>query len=290
MNYLTGQASYMDVVERELYNGALSGVSLAGEQYFYTNHLSTEAEHRRRDWCGIGTKHKGTPCCPPMFLKLQGALPSFIYATRQKELFVNLYIGSEVSINLDDSPLTIKQTTAYPWEGTVKLELRLPEPANFALKFRVPGWARAFTININGEPSLDFNLIAGYAHLERLWQSGDTIEIQMPMPVERVKADSRVKANQGRVALMRGPIVYCFEGLDNKGHSKNLILLDTETQASFKADLLRGIVVIQGKAQCSDEINGKAGETLTCTAIPFFANNNREPTTMDVWVLDTPGS
>jgi len=284
----TAQAEYFDVLERELYNGALSGVSLAGDSYFYTNPLESGPERRRWSW-------HGCPCCPPMFLKLMGALPSSIYATGADGVYVNLFIGSHADIVQDGLHLTVQQTTAYPWDGAVRLAVKPKTPSHFTVSLRVPDWCHGATFQVNGR-SIQPVLSRGYARIERTWQSGDTVEMVMPLSVRRVKADPRVAADVGRVALMRGPIVYCVEGLDNGGRIGSLVIPSTSgIRTERRPGLLGGVTVLRGDAHI---VRGRttAGAPLgersivpaEFMAVPFYTNTNREPTDLAVWIADQP--
>lgn len=285
MNLLTGDAKYVDVLERELYNGALSGVSLAGNTYFYTNPLSAGADHRRWDWAGPGLGM--TPCCPPMFLKLTSALPGYIYATQGKSVFVNLFVSGKASLKANE--LTIQQSTKYPWDGTVELTVTPAKPAEFPIHLRIPGWAKKPELLVNGKAVGGMTLSKGYAVITRIWNPGDKIALKLPMPVERVKADPKVGANVGRVALTRGPIVYCFEGVDNNDATKAILLLGKDFTATYRPERLGGLVELETNTKVLREIEGELEfEPLTARAIPFFANQNRVPTTMDVWIPDDP--
>ncbi|BCM94173.1 non-reducing end beta-L-arabinofuranosidase [Abditibacteriota bacterium] len=284
MNLATGDAKYVDILERELYNGALSGVSLSGDRYFYTNYLRSGPNHRRWSWL----PEAGTPCCPPMFLKLQGGLPGYIYATDAAGVYVNLYVGSKARIAIGKSQLELGQTTNYPWDGRVKMMVTPQTPSRFTLHLRIPGWVNGASVELNGKPIKSLVIANNYAQLERTWKKGDTVTLHLPMPVERVKADPRVAADVGRVALMRGPIVYCLEGTDNGGPINSLLLpSDAAIQAEHRSDLLGGVTVLKGTAQRLSIHDAEVKALPTqFTAIPFYANSNREPTDMEVWVAD----
>lgn len=289
MNLLTADAKYVDTLERELYNGALSGVSLEGNTYFYTNPLSAGPDHRRWDWAGPGLGM--TPCCPPMFLKLTGALPGYIYATRGEAVYVNLFIGSKASIKT--SGLTLQQSTKYPWDGMVELTLTPAKPAEFPLHLRIPNWAKKPELQINGKATNDrVHVSKGYAVITRTWKPGDKIALKLPMPVERVKADPKVAANKGRVAIMRGPIVYCFEGIDHGGSNQAILLGSGDVfKPAHKPDLLGGVVELETKTTLIRHLDGRTlKEPVTAKAIPFFANQNRAATAMDVWLADDPAA
>ncbi|BDI32798.1 hypothetical protein CCAX7_48490 [Capsulimonas corticalis] len=282
----TGQAEYFDVLERELYNGALCGVSVAGTSYFYTNYLASGPERRRWDW-------DGCPCCPPMFLKLMGALPGGVYATDLDGVYVNLFTGSEAKIAQDGWDVTLRQTTGYPWNGGVRLDLAPKKPARFALSLRVPAWSSEASFRVNGK-SVTPSIVRGYARIERTWRAGDSVEMNLPMPARRLKADPRIAADVGRVALMCGPIVYCLEGLDNGGHVESLVLAPSSViRAEHRPDLLGGVTVLRGDAHvararmtAAHPEGEPAAEAATFTALPFYTNTNREPTHMAVWIAD----
>jgi DUF1680 family protein len=288
MNLLTGDAKYIDVLERELYNGALSGISLEGTSYFYTNFLNAGPDHRRWSWMGGAVNV--TPCCPPMFLKLQGALPGALYATGDKGIYVNLYAGSSAHVDLGETKVELQQKTSYPWDGDVSISVTPEEPTSFPLNLRVPGWAKRFSAEVNGAPVTAI-LNDHYLRIDREWQAGDHVILHLPMPVERMKADPRVKADIGRVALMRGPIVYCLEGIDNGGRVSSLqIPASTPILLEVRADLLGGVTVLRGTAlrlRKGSAAIPQSDET-PFVAIPFYANSNRSPTDMAVWVADEP--
>jgi len=289
MNLATGDGRYIDLLERELFNGALSGIALDGQHYFYENPLTATASHRRWSWAGEGFGM--TPCCPPMFLKLMGGLPGFVYATKDTALYVNLYAGSEAEIHTASLDLHITQTTAYPWDGAVEIDVDPTSASIFTLNLRIPGWAKSSTILINGSPAQGVVMLNQYASITRTWNPGDKVSLTLPMPIERVKADPRVAADVGRAALMRGPVVYCFEGIDNEEGTKAILLgAGDSLQANFEPGLLGGVVGISGR---STLVRNKDGvlrkEPGPIKAIPFFANANREPSSMDVWLADDRG-
>ncbi len=291
MHLLLGDAKYVDELERVLYNGALSGVSVKGNTYFYENPLEAGKERDRWVW------HR-CPCCPPMFLKIMGAMPGYIYAQDEDGVYVNLFVGSRASVQAGGTNVALHQTTRYPWEGTVKIAVDPEEPATFNLNVRIPGWCRSATLKVNGIPMPDVPRVSGYARLRRAWEKGDVVELVMAMPVERVKAHPRVEADIGRVALMRGPIVYCVESIDNKVPVRELALPHaSRLDAEHRPDLLGGVTVIKGQALATEtERWGNALYLLSddipvprpveFTAIPYFANANRGPVEMVVWLRE----
>lgn len=291
MHLAFGEARYIDQLEVALYNGALSGVSLEGNTYFYMNPLEAGKDRARWTW-------HDCPCCPPMFLKLMGGLPGYIYATDADSLYVNLFVSSEARTNVKGSQLVIKQSSGYPWDGNVRITVTPTGPAEFSLMLRMPEWCRAATVKVNGATISNAPRIRGYAQIARNWKQGDIVELNMPMPVQPVKAHPLVEADAGKVALMRGPLVYCVESADN---SRNVRQMAVATRASFSThhdpDLLKGVTVITANAQLldapvwRDSLYSSARdlpvpETVKLTAIPYYANANRGPVDMTVWLTE----
>ena len=287
LNLALGDAKYADELERVLYNGVLPGVSLAGNAYFYENPLTATDKRERWSW-------NACPCCPPMFLKIMGALPGYIYAQDATGITVNLFIGSHATIQLPGTRVKLVQTTEYPWQGKVQLLVNPEAATDFTLRVRVPAWCAAPQIRINGRRQDSPARVRGYATLTRRWQPGDRVELELPMPIQRIKANPAVTADLGRIALQRGPLVYCVEGVDNGGLTAGLVLPATaKLQTAFKADQLNGVMVIQGQAipaaawagglyQADERWGTKP--TVAFTAIPYFANANRGRTWMQVWL------
>ena len=291
LNLATADARYAEELERVLYNGALAGVSLSGDRYFYENPLDS-GPRQRWSW-------HACPCCPPMFLKLMGSLPNLIYAKRADAVYVNLFIGSRATMKVDDVQVELHQTTRYPWEGSVRIAVTPQRPTEFALCLRLPGWCTNPTISLNGQRLDPIETNNGYARLRRAWRAGDVVELSLPMPAQRVKAHLKVAANVGRVALRRGPLVYCVEGHDHGGEVRNFVLPpDSALSAEFRRDALGGVAVIHGQAlalQSKSAPDGsldraqKSDATPTrvpLLAIPYFANANRGPTGMAVWLAE----
>ena len=217
MNLAFADARYADELERVLYNGILSGVSLKGDSYFYENPLEAGKNRTRWAW-------HGCPCCPPMFLKIMGALPGYIYAQDQDGVYVGLFIGSKANLTVNGTRVVVGQTTRYPWDGAVRLSVEPVQEREFTVNVRLPGWCAEPKLKVNGEPVTSVKTVHGYARLKRTWRRGDVVELTLPMPVERIKAHPKVVADIGRVALQRGPIVYCLEGVDNGGQVRSLVI------------------------------------------------------------------
>lgn len=298
MNLDSGEARYADELERVLYNGALCGVSLAGNRYFYENPLEAGKNRLRWAW-------HSCPCCPPMFLKLMGAFPGYVYATDSGGLYVNLYAGSTVRTTVGGHGVALRQTTRYPWEGEVRLTVESDEPAEFDMNLRVPDWCEApaaredlytpagrpqsgaFEVTINRK-SASPEIANGYAKLRHTWSRGDVIEVHMKMTPRRLAANAKVQAAAGKVALCRGPIIYCLESIDNEGRVRNLSLPDdSDLQPEWRPDLLGGVTVLRAKALASFE-GEKVPKPAGLTAIPYYANANRGPVSMGVWIPRSP--
>jgi uncharacterized protein len=296
---LHGDGRYIDVLERTLYNGLLSGVSLDGKAFFYPNPLESNGQHQRSPWFGVA-------CCPGNITRFLPSMPGYIYAHRASALYVNLFVGSTADIPMDAGHVRVVQETRYPWDGDVRLTLTPAKPGRFALRLRVPGWARneaspgdlyrfaeasaePVTLTVNDRP-VAVMLDQGYAVLTRDWAAGDRVLLHLPMPVRRVRAADPVAADRGRIALQRGPIVFAAEWADNpQGHVRNLLLKDEALlRSEFRPQLLNGVEVITGTAiGYETEPSGKVVKRdQPFTAIPYFAWANRGSGEMAVWLPD----
>jgi hypothetical protein len=300
MNLLFADAGYIDVLEQALYNAVPGGVSLTGDHYFYQNPLTGEGL-RRWAW-------HDCPCCPPMFAKMMGALPGYLYAQEPGAVYVNLFAGSHASLSVEGVPVKLKQTTHYPWSGDVTITLDPERPAEFDLYVRIPAWAEgpaspnalytpvglpeegAARIRINGQPIGKLDKARGYARLRREWRAGDVVELKLDMPVRQVKAHPSVLEDQGRVALTRGPIVYCVESVDVPEGPRHLVVPpDARLKAEYRPELLGGVAVLRGKVRvCSKSADRVSTEPAQLTAIPFHASANREPCSIRVWLAADP--
>jgi DUF1680 family protein len=304
LNLLTGEARCVDALERELYNGALAGVSLAGNTYTYVNPLQAANGNARWAWIGC-------PCCPPMFLKLMGAMPGYIYSRDKTGIYVNLFVGSTANIPFAGKTVRLRQATDYPWNGDVRITIDSADAGEFDLRVRIPGWCQgaaspndlyqpsylplsgAAHLNVNGKPVENLEIIRGYAALHRQWKSGDIIQMTLDMPVQSVTANSNVEADKSRIALMRGPIVYCFEGTDNGAGVQNLIIPPgTEFTPEYRRNLLGGVTVLNGSARAVflTDKNQVASVPFKVTATPYFANANRGTCQMQVWMPESQES
>ena len=296
MFLMSGDAKYLDVLERTLYNAALSGVAMQGDRFFYPNVLESTGGSERSPWFGCA-------CCPSNVARFIPSVPGYAYACKGDDVYVNLFVGGQATIRTASNRVIIKEETEYPWKGDMKIAVEPERSGVFAVCVRIPGWARnepvpgdlyKFEDSAADQPSLKVNgkrvtpsVEKGFARIERQWQKGDTIELSLPMPVRRVIAHPEVKADQGKVALQRGPIVFCLEGPDNDGKVLNLLIPDnTRIKAEYKPALLNGVMVLTGKAQVAKRMTGGGvvvAGTRSFTAIPYYAWAHRGLAPMTVW-------
>jgi len=291
---LHGEAKYYDVLERTLYNGFLSGVSLEGDAFFYPNPLESDGKTPFNQGLATRSPWFNTACCPVNVVRFLPSLAGYIYAMQKDQLYVNLYINSSITIATDSQQVSLRLATSYPWEGDIKMTFLSQKPQQFSINLRIPGWAtnqpvpgdlytyrhrdnRSLALQVNGE--LVFPEIKnGYARIERIWKPGDEIRLVLPMSVRQVIAHKKVLANQGKVALERGPIVYCMEAIDNGGTLEKIQLVTDEPFSSeYISTKLGGIVQLQGKALKNDR-------TVEFTAIPYYAWSHRGAGEMKVWL------
>ena len=264
MNQMTGDSKYIDVLERSMYNGALAGISLSGDKFFYVNPLESLGDHHRQAWYGCA-------CCPSQICRFLPSIGNYIYGVSDDAVWVNLFIGSEASIDLGGKAVSLKQETLYPWEGGVKLTVG--DAFNRQMRIRVPAWCKAFSLNVNGK-AIDAPAVEnGYIVLDGKWKKGDVVEFCMDMPVEVVAADPRTLEDAGLRAIQRGPIVYCIEGIDNPEYDTAHLSTATTFQTAFEEDLLCGVQTIT--ATDGDEV---------LKYIPYYSWDNREASPMKVWV------
>jgi DUF1680 family protein len=295
MFLLTGDAKYIDVLERTLYNGLISGVSLSGNLFFYPNCLLSDGKYKfnqgsltRKPWFDCS-------CCPSNVIRFIPSVPNYIYAHKDDCLYVNLFIAGKADVEMNKTSVEISQETDYPWDGKVVIKVNPKNSESFAVNVRIPGWAvgkpmpsdlysylsenpEKVTLKLNGEP-IDIKTDKGYAVIDRKWSKGDTIELDLPMPIRRVIANENVKDDIGKTALVRGPIVYCAEWVDNDNKVLDMVVPDNaEFQTQYKKDLLNGLTVITG------DILDESGNERKLTAIPYYAWSHRGPGEMTVWL------
>ena len=300
MLQFNGDGKYMDVLERALYNGTLSGVSLDGSHFYYENPLASLGHHHRVPWFLC-------PCCPPNVARTIASVAGYFYSTNADGAWVHLYGQSEAKLEIGDWGLGLQQETQYPWDGNVKIALSLDAPKSFKLRLRIPSWCDQWSVKINQSaiPNLQ-SPVSGYLTIEREWRNGDVIELDLRMPVQAVYAHPSVRQMQGRVALQRGPLVYCVEGIDHDFNQAERLSIDLATLGQFttehRSDLLGGVTGLRGAGHLTNEDGwdgqlyrrNQASKTqpIAITAIPYYAWNNRvipegKVSEMKVWLRTT---
>lgn len=293
---LHGESKYYDVLERSLYNGLISGVSLDGGGFFYPNPLESIGQHQRQAWFGCA-------CCPSNIARFIPSLPGYVYAVHDKDLYVNLFMSNTSDMEVGGKKVTLTQTTNYPWDGDIRLDVTPRGKQNFALKIRIPGWVQNevvpsdlysyadnkqldYSVKVNGE-KVDYSLEKGYFTIDRAWKKGDYVEVHFDMEPRTVKANNKVEADRGRVSVERGPIVYCAEWPDNDFSVLSVVMSrKPEYKVIEKSDLLYGLNQIQTNAQML-EYNEKGSlqvEDVNLTLIPYYAWAHRGAGEMAVWL------
>ena len=299
MNYrlflLHGDAKYFDVLERTLYNGLISGVSLDGGSFFYPNPLSSNGKYSRKPWFGCA-------CCPSNVSRFIPSLPGYVYAVKNDQVYVNLYLSNKAELKVDKKKILLEQETGYPWNGDIRLKITQGNQA-FTMKLRIPGWVRgnvlpgdlysyadnqkpAYQVSVNGQ-TVESDVNDGYLSIARKWKKGDVVEVHFDMIPRIVKANPKVEADHGRVAVERGPIVYCAEWPDNRFNVHSILLNQhPQFKVTDKPELLYGIRQITTDAQALSY--DKAGKLVTkdveLTLIPYYAWAHRGEGDMEVWL------
>ena len=289
----SGEGRFMDVVEQALFNNILSGVSLDGKEYFYENPLRDDGNHRRQPWFTCA-------CCPSNLSRTLAWLPGMLYSTSSQGVWINLYAASQVHLILPGGQMIeFRLNTHYPWAGEVKIELQTA--GEYSIFLRIPGWCNAgVDLSLNGASLHPLEPNEGYIELRRSWTVGDRLSLRFPMPVRLVQSHPNVIENLGRAALMRGPLLYCLEGIDQPGLDVRRLLFNPELlwQSTFRPDLLGGVVALEGVAfQRAGEIpssdrlyfpyiiqHSATWRQIPVVAIPYFAWANRSPGTMETWL------
>jgi DUF1680 family protein len=290
MLQLECDGKYADAMERALYNGVISGVSLDGKKFFYANPLASIGDRHRMEWFGCA-------CCPPNLARLLASLGGYVYSQSIDDLIVHLYVQGEAKFNFHGQQITLKQKTEYPWNGRLSINISLDEPDTFGIKLRIPEWCKKAQLKVNKEEiEITGKLEKGYVRIERLWRDNDSVELELFMPIERMYSHPNVRQNANNVAIQRGPIVYCLESIDNVESLHKLSLLKEGVLSSiYDESLLGGVVKIVGDAELVNDHNWKEklysiekpkNKPFQITAIPYFAWDNRESGQMRVWIQE----
>ncbi|MCD4700468.1 MAG: glycoside hydrolase family 127 protein, partial [Candidatus Aegiribacteria sp.] len=298
-------SEYADVMERSLYNCVLSGVSLDGTRFFYTNPLEVRPGHAmlqsgpennyrysRKEWFNCS-------CCPTNIMRILSSFGQYIYSSSNDSVYVHLYVGSTAEIDISGVRVKIRQETEYPWKETVILSVEPEEPVEFSLSLRIPGWCENASLELNGKEIRKLQVTSGYAHIRRLWRKDDTLNLILPMPVRKIESHPEVRGNCGKIAIMRGPVVYCLEEEDNTPDLHDIRLdSSAELKAEYDESLLGGCTVITGTASIRDGEGWidqlyRPGITETVPveikAVPYCLWNNRRSGGMQVWITgNTP--
>jgi uncharacterized protein len=297
MTSRTGNAKYMDVLERSLYNAALDGLSLSGDHFFYGNPLSSNGSDERSEWFG-------TACCPANISRLISGIGGYIYGTDNKSVWINLFIGSNTSIKINNTNVDVNMQTNYPWSGKVSINILPEKSSEFPVYVRIPGWTQNDIVDgnlyfvkngskqplqffVNGKPT-DFKQQNGYAIITNTWKKGDVINFEYAMPVLKVSSKKDVLYDNDRIAFQRGPIVYCVEGADNNNEAWNLVLKQNELVQAINYKVLNeDVVALETKATVikpSADGSSLQSTEKTITAIPYYTWCNRGKNQMQVWL------
>jgi len=301
MFLLKGESKYIDVLERTLYNGFLSGISLSGDKFFYPNPLECNLDFKfnhgnleRSPWFDCS-------CCPVNIVRFIPSLSGYMYAVKNDSLYVNLYTQNSANIKLEKNNIILSQNTEYPWSGEISINVKPDKSRKFSVMLRIPGWIRGevlpgklynytdgspqeWSVSVNGEKLDECNInSAGYVEIKRNWMEGDRIDLSFPMKVRKVIADNRLKDNVGKLAIERGPLVYCAEGIDNSGEVLSFqINKDIKLESEYKSDLLGGVVVLSANA---NKVNKEGrSQSAKLTMIPYYSWCNRGANEMAVWL------
>ena len=298
LNLLYGDAAYADMVEIEAYNAGLAGISLKGTEYFYANKLAVGKQGRSGPHSGVRKRYLF--CCPAKLPGFVAGISRWIYARDARGLYVNLYVSGSATIDLPDCSVGLTQKTSFPWKGLVAITVEPNHPGTFDLCLRIPGWAQGrpfpsdlyrfddasgvdWIVKINGDIMEVTDLDKGYVRVSRLWKSGDRVELRLPMPVRRIYACENVKHDRGSVTLMRGPIVYCLEGVDHDFSVLSMVLpKDAKIDAEHNEDLLNGVTVLNGQGLTEGD------RPVEFVAVPYYAWQNRGVDEMTVWIVEDP--
>ena len=294
------KSEYADVMEKALYNGIISGMSLDGTKFFYVNPLEVVPEASEKDHLRAHVKVErqkwfGCACCPPNIARLLSSIGSYAYSLKENTIFMHLYMGGEISANLSNNDIVFSVDTNYPWNESVNIKLKMKEETNFEFAVRIPQWCRNYTIKVNNQ-EVKYETLDGYAYVMKDWKNNDEINIYFEMPIEIMTANPNVRENIGKVAIMKGPIVYCLEEEDN-GSDLHRVYLSNKPEFTYKyeKDLLGGIVTIEGKGKMIQMKDWDENKLYQSNAeikfedkklkwIPYYSWANRNPGEMIVWV------
>ena len=310
MFLLHGDAKYIDCLERTLYNGVISGMSVDGGRFFYPNPLSSDGKYafnadntvERQPWFGCA-------CCPSNLCRFIPSFPGYMYAVKDRQLYINLFAGNTATMQVGGKDVVLEQQTSYPWDGDITITVKKNQAKAFDMLVRIPEWVNgtpvpsdlyqfsdgvkgSYSVKVNGQPVSE-NLEKGYLVISRPWKKGDVVSVHFDMPVRTITAHEKVKADEGRVAVERGPLVYCAEGADNQGFSIFNFLMPQQPQFAVSDQQINGkrdvnfsvkAISVKGKAVEQDVQGNPTVKDATLTMIPYYAWNHRGPGLMEVWM------
>ena len=313
MFLLHGDAKYIDCLERTLYNGVISGMSVDGGRFFYPNPLSSDGKYafnadntvERQPWFGCA-------CCPSNLCRFIPSFPGYVYAVKDHQLYVNLFAANTAHISVDGKEVILEQQTDYPWDGNITIRIQKSQAKDFSMMIRIPGWVDRnpvpsnlyrfaddvipnYQVMVNGQ-SVNGQLENGYLRINRSWKKGDVVTVHLDMPVRTVKANHRVVDDRGRVAIERGPLVYCAEGVDNADYNLFDFLMPRQPRFQVVDCQINGLrdirfnvkaIEVKGQAVEQNDLGEAAVKTATLTMIPYYAWNHRGPGLMEVWMPQT---
>jgi DUF1680 family protein len=304
MFMLHGDSKYIDVLEKTLYNGLISGVGMDGKSFFYTNAMQIKNSFSHGDMEVERSGWFPCSCCPTNIVRLIPSVPGYVYAQKDNDVYVNLFISGNAGLTVNNKLVQIVQENNYPWDGALSFTITPKSPLAFNLLVRIPGWAqnqaipsdlykfeknsdKKVEIKINGQP-VEYTMQNGYAVLNKTWKKGDVVEMNLPMEVRRVIAKEDVKDDIGKIALQRGPLIYCAEWVDNNGKTGNIIIpANAMFTTEYKADLLNGVVVLKSNVPAvivNSDGSSVSTENRTFTAIPYYAWAHRGKGEMMIWL------
>lgn len=304
MFQLHGEAKYIDVLEKSLYNALLSGVGMDGKSFFYTNAMEIKKHFNHGDMEAERAGWFTCSCCPTNITRLIPSIPGYMYAVKENNLYINLFATSTANILLNNKKVVISQQNNYPWDGDLMIKIDQTAAGTFTMRIRIPGWAQGKAIPsdlysftgtadkklkmiLNGNRPIDFKVENGYAVVTRAWQKGDVIRFQLPMTVEKIVSNEKLADNKNKVALQYGPLIYCLESPDNSGLTSNIIVPEQSTfSPEYQSGLLNGVMTLKGEGlaiNIDPEKNTVTTKPQTITAIPYYAWAHRGKGEMTVW-------
>lgn len=304
MFQLHGESKYIDILEKSLYNGLLSGVGMDGKSFFYTNAMEIKNHYKHADMEAARAGWFTCSCCPTNITRLIPSIPGYMYALKENNVYINLFATSTSNIIINSKNVTITQQNNYPWDGNLSFSIEPASSTAFTVRIRIPGWAQGqaipsdlytfshtpgkkIIILVNGKLT-EYTMDNGYAVINKTWKKGDHIQLELPMTVEKIISNEKVINNKGKIALQFGPLIYCLESPDNFGATSNVIVPETSTfTTQFQPALLKGVMTLQGNGiavMVDKEKNSVQTKAQPVTAIPYYAWAHRGKGEMTVWI------